>query len=167
MSRSHLYRANNTVRPISAIILASLWAGGALCLLVARGGLGGGEPLVGAAAALVERASLVLAVSAVVVGLASLVRDVVIGRTPMRLARLVGAGLLIVAGGAGLVDTLRLVVRPGTPIATAAPPVPAAPTPAVPATEPTGSMWTVIGLLGSTLVVGGGVVALRARERQL
>jgi hypothetical protein len=165
MSRSHLYRATNPARPIAAVVLASVWAGAALCLLVATGGaLFGDAPLIGPAAAFVERASMLLAVGAVVVGLASLVRDLLVGRTVMRLPRLVGAALLLVAGGAGLVDTLPVVLRPGTPVASAAPPEAGARNRGATAGDAQGALWTALGLAGAALVVGGGVAALRSRE---
>ncbi|HEY0969786.1 MAG TPA: hypothetical protein VGE02_02290 [Gemmatimonadales bacterium] len=163
-SRSHLYRAINPARPLSAIVLAALWAGAALGLYVMAGNeLVSGVPLQGPAAALVDRVSWALAIGAAVMGGAMVARELVLGRTVLRSVRLVGATLLLAAGVAGLWDTLRFALRPGTPVASAAPAT------GVPDAASTGvgaqrMLWTAVGLLGAVLVIGGGVAAVDTRK---
>ncbi len=163
-SRSHLYRATNPARPLAAIVLASIWAGAALGLYIMAGSdLVSGVPLRGPAAALVDRVSWALAIGAVIVGGAMVVREIVLGRTVLRAVRLVGAAVLLAAGVAGLWDTIRLALRPGTPVASASP-VAVAPDAGSPELGAQRMLWTAVGLLGAVLVIGGGVAALDPRR---
>ncbi|HEX5581553.1 MAG TPA: hypothetical protein VFX39_08255 [Gemmatimonadaceae bacterium] len=163
-SRSHLYRATNPARPLAAIVLAALWVGLAIGLYTMAGsGLVNGVPLEGPAAALVDRVTRTLAVGGALVGGAIIVREVMLGRTVLRTVRLVGAVLLLGAGLAGLGDTLRFALRPGTPIASAATDEGALDAASVTVGRQR-LLWTAAGLLGAALVIGGGVASLDPRR---
>lgn len=163
-SRSHLYRATNPARPLAAIVLAALWAGVAVGLYTMAGGeLVSGVPLQGPAAALVDRVSWTLAAGGALVGGAILARELMLGRTVLRAVRLIGAGLILAAGIAGLWDTLRFALRPGTPVASAAARE-ASPDSASVSVGRERLLWTATGLLGAVLVIGGGVASLDPRR---
>ncbi len=168
MSRSHLYRSTNRARPLTTIVLAAAWMGATLGLFAMAGAqLVGGVPLQGPAAALVDRGSWTLAIGAAVIGGAMLVRELVLGRTVFRGVRIVGAVLLLGAGVAGLWDTLRFAIRPGTPVANAAPANDAAPATASVEVGLQRVLWTSAGLVGAVLMIGGGVAGLDQRQRRL
>lgn len=165
MSRSHLYRASGPARPLASIVLAALWCGAALSVLLAAGPLLlGGVPLNGPVAALVERSFSVIAGGGVLAGIGIVGAELFSGRTMGRWLRLIGALLLLLSSGAGLVQGFRHLLRPGTPIPAATPePSMGSATDGIHATERFG--WPVVGLAGSFLVLGAGLVALRSSPR--
>lgn len=163
MSRSHLYRASGPARPLASTVIAALWCGAALGVLgMAAPQLVDGLPLAGPAAAVLERGFGMIAGTGLFAALAIAAAELFSGRTPARGIRLVGAGLLFLAAGAGLFDNSRSMLRPGTPSA------------AVPGAVASGAdgvtaarlrlAWCVVGLVGSTLVLGGGLAGLRAQR---
>lgn len=166
MSRSHLYRASGPARPLASIVLAALWCGAALGVLVMSAPhFPGGLPLSGPVAAVLERGFGAVAGSGVFVALAVGAAELFSGRTHARGIRLLGAGLLLVATGAGLFDNSRSALRPGTPSA------------AVPSPSEVGGdgvtaarlrlAWCAVGLVGASLILGAGLSALRAQRRAL
>lgn len=168
MSRSHLYRSTNRARPLTTIILAAVWMGATLGLFAMAGAqLLGGLPLQGPAAAMVDRASWALAIAAAVIGGAMLAREIVMGRTVYRGVRMIGAGVLLAAGVAGLWDTLRFAIRPGTPVANAAPANETVPVTVSTEVGLQRVLWTTAGLLGAVLMIGGGVAGLEQRRPRL
>ncbi|MHB1224148.1 MAG: hypothetical protein ACYC2G_08930 [Gemmatimonadaceae bacterium] len=163
MSRSHLYRASGPARPLASTVLAALWCGAALGVLVTAAPLlVDGLPLAGPVAAVLERGFGLIAGTGVFVGLAITAAELFGGRTPARGTRLAGAGLLFLAAGAGLFDNSRSMLRPGTPSA------------AVSGATANGAdavtaarlrlAWCIVGLAGATLVLGGGLAGLRAQR---
>ncbi len=165
MSRTHLYRGTRPARPLASIVLASAWWGAALTMLLATApGLMRGVALHGPAAGLQDRAALIVAGSGLLFGLVVIVSELLAGRTVRRGLRLAGALLLTLAGGAGMLDTSRRVLRPGTPVAAAVPPRQA--DEEVPLVDVARQrlLWTAGGLLGATLVLVGGIGALRSWE---
>ncbi len=167
MSRSHLYRASGPARPLASIVLAALWGGATIVVLVMAAPLfPGGLPLGGPAAAVLERGFGAVAGGGVFIALAVAATELFSGRTPARAIRLVGAVLLLVAASAGLFENSRSLLRPGTASA------------AVPGVGGTSAgegdsatwarlrlAWCAVGLLGATLVLGGGVAAVGAQRR--
>ena len=116
MSRTHLYRATGPARPLASVVLAALWCGSAVGALLATAPLfPGGVPLNGPAAAMLERTFAIEASAGIIVALATIGAELVGGRTVARAARLAGAGALLIACVAGVLDTSRRLLRPGTP----------------------------------------------------
>ncbi len=167
MSRSHLYRASGPARPLASIVLASLWGGATIAVLVmAAPLLPGSLPLGGPAAALLERGFGAVAGGGLFIALAVGAAELFSGRTPARAIRLAGAVLLLAAAGAGLFENSRSMLRPGT--ASAA--VPGVGGMSV-SEEDSATWarlrlaWCAVGLLGATLVLGGGLAAVGAQRR--
>lgn len=182
MSRSHLYRTTGPSRPLLSIVLAAIWLGGGLVtLLAASPYVVGGTPLHGPAAALLERAFALLGAGAMLAGLATLVAEIVVGRTTLRGVRMLGALLLLAAGVFGSLDAAQRMLRPGTPVAMAAdgPLAPAAGAGVdVAATDRASAAgttrlasgrlaWSSAALVAAVLVLGGGLAALRDWNRSL
>lgn len=167
MSRTHLYRASGPAKPLASIVLAALWGGAAILVLLATApNFVGGLPLGGAAAGLVERLFALLAGAALTVGLGIVVFELVGGRTRGRNSRLSGGLALAVVGIAGMADTARAAARPGTPLpATGVPPaleVQLAPVHV--STER--SLWTGAGTLAAAFVIFAGLRAVRRWESE-
>lgn len=167
MSRTHLYRgANPAPRPLASLVLAGAWTGAALTALLATAPALGAALATGApAATLHDRLFLVVALGGAAIGIALSINELVAGRTRWRAARLVGAALLAVAGGIGSLDTVRGVVRPGTPIGAVPEAIAAEPQIAVRTADASAAgqrlLWISLGLAGSGLVLVGGVAAAR------
>lgn len=165
VSRSHLYRASGPARPLASIVLAALWCGGAVAVLTATWPLFmTGIPLNGPEAALVERAFSVLTAGGLLVALGIVAAELFGGRTWGRWVRLVGALLLLLVSGAGMLQSFRHILRPGTPV-----PDQGA---EVSASAPAGAMQSrerfvlaLVGLAGSSLTLGAGLLALRSDPR--
>jgi|GEM_PF-5502426 len=165
VSRSHLYRASGPARPVASVVLAALWCGGAIAVLAAAWPLFmSGMPLTGQGAAVVERAFVVLTGGGLLVALGVLAAELFGGRTQARWARLVGAIILLLVSGIGTVQSFRHVVRPGTPVPMDAPEI------SMQASTSTAHgqerfLLTLVGLAGSSLILGAGLLALRSGAR--
>jgi len=128
--------------------------------------LSGGLPLGGPAAAVLERAFGAVAGGGMLIALTVAAAELFSGRTYLRALRLAGASMLMIAAGAGLFENSRSVLRPGTASAALSG---ASDAPA----DNGGSMtwarlrlaWCALGLIGATLILGGGLAAVRAQRR--